>query len=127
MNLYAETSAVLSWLLGEDRRAGARSLLAAAAAVHTSDLTLIECDRGLRRATATGRITARAASRLQAMIDTASAHWTLHSFPHEPVRALDAIHLATALAVRNLMPDVQVLSFDDRIRDNAAALGFLLA
>ena len=71
--------------------------------------------------------------------DTASAHWTLHgidaeivhrarrSFPHEPIRALDAIHLATALTVRNLSPDVQVLSFDERIRDNAATLGFQVA
>ena len=139
MNLYAETSAVLSWLLGEDGGERARSQLAAAAAVHTSDLTLIECDRGLRRAGSAGRVTASESIRLQALIDTASAHWTLHgidpeivhrsrrSFPHEPVRALDAIHLATALAVRNLMPDVQVLSFDDRIRDNAAALGFPVA
>ena len=46
------------------------------------------------------------------------------SFPCEPIRALDAIHLATALAVRSLSPDVHVLSFDDRIRDNAASLGF---
>lgn len=139
MNLYAETSAVLSWLLGEDGSARARSRLAEAAAVHTSDLTLIECDRGLRRAAATGRVRANASLRLHAMIDTASARWTLHaidpeivhrsrrSFPHEPVRALDAIHLATALAVRNLRPDIQVLSFDERIRDNAAALGFRVA
>ena len=46
------------------------------------------------------------------------------SFPHEPIRALDAIHLATALAVRNLAPDVVVLSLDDRIRDNAVSLGY---
>ena len=139
MNLYAETSAVLSWILDEERGARARSRLAAAAAVYTSDLTLIECDRALRRAAATGRVSASESSQLHTIIDTASAHWTLHgidpeivhrsrrSFPHEPVRALDAIHLATALAVRNLMPDVQVLSFDDRIRDNASALGFLVA
>jgi len=49
------------------------------------------------------------------------------TFPCEPIRALDAIHLATALAVRNLSPEVQVLSFDERIRDNAASLGFALA
>ena len=139
MNLYAETSAVLSWLLDEERGERARSRLVAAAAVYTSDLTLIECDRALRRAARAGRVTASESSRLQAIIDTASAHWTLHgidpeivhrsrrSFPCEPVRALDAIHLATALAVRNLMPDVQLLSFDDRIRDNAAALGFSVA
>ena len=139
MNLYAETSAVVAWLLDEERGERARSRLAAAEAVHTSDLTLVECDRALRRATVTRRLSAADSSRLQTIVDTASAHWTLHgidadvvhrsrrSFPHEPIRALDAIHLATALAVRNLSPDVRVLSFDDRIRDNATALGFLVA
>ena len=136
MNLYAETSAVLSWLLAEDRGESARSQLSTAAAVSTSDLTLIECDRTLRRAVATGRLTAGESAQMQALVDTASAHWTLYgidaeivhrsrrAFPREPVRALDAVHLATALAVRNLFPDVRVLSFDDRIRGNAAALGF---
>ncbi len=136
MNLYAETSAVLSWLLAEDLGESARSQLTAAAAVSTSDLTLIECDRTLRRAVATGRLTAGESPQMQALVDTASAHWTLYgidaeivhrsrrAFPREPIRAFDAVHLATALAVRNLFPDVRVLSFDDRIRGNAAALGF---
>ncbi|MXY70739.1 MAG: type II toxin-antitoxin system VapC family toxin [Acidobacteriia bacterium] len=138
MTLYAETSAVLAWLLDEERagRAGlAWSQLVAADAVHSSDLTLVECDRTLRRAVATGRISADESLRLHAIVDRASAFWTLHgmdaevversrrSFPCEPIRSLDALHLATALVVRNLAPDVQVLSFDDRIRDNATALG----
>ncbi len=138
MTLYAETSAVVAWLLDEERagRAGlAWSQLVAADAVHTSDLTLVECDRTLRRAVATGRISASESLRLHAIVERASAFWTLHamdaevversrrSFPCEPVRSLDAIHLATALVVRNLSPEVQVLSFDDRIRDNATALG----
>ena len=139
MNLYAETSAVVAWLLDEERGERARSRLTAAETVHTSDLTLVECDRTLRRAAAAGRVSAAYSSRLRTIVDTASAHWTLHgidaevvhrarrAFPYEPIRALDAIHLATALTVRNLMPDVQVLSFDDRIRGNAAALGFVVA
>ena len=45
------------------------------------------------------------------------------SFPCEPIRSLDALHLATALIVRGLSPKVQILSFDDRIRENATALG----
>lgn len=139
MTLYAETSAVVAWLLdGESAgRAGrAWSELVRADAVHTSDLTLIECDRTLRRAVATRRIGASESLQFHAVIDRVSAYWTLHgmdaeivqrsrrSFPREPIRSLDAIHLATALAVRNLSPEVQVLSFDDRIRDNASALGF---
>ena len=139
MNLYAETSAILAWLLDEERGDDAWSRLVAADTIHTSDLTLIECDRTFRRGTSTARLTASESERLQAIIDTASAHWTLYamdaeivhrsrrSFPHEPIRALDAIHLATALTVRNLAPDMRVLSFDDRIRQNAASLGFPVA
>ena len=136
MNLYVETSAVAAWLLEEERGHTARFRLAEADAVHTSDLTLIECDRALRRAVEAGRITADQSLLLQELVDTASAHWTLHaidaevvhrsrrSFPCEPVRALDAIHLATALVVRSLRPDVRILSFDRRVRDNAVSLGF---
>ena len=136
MNLYAETSAILAWLLDEDRADRARSQLVAADSVHTSDLTLIECDRTIRRAAVTGRMAAGESLRLLAIIDRACAHWTLHamdaeivhrsrrSLPREPVRSLDAIHLATALRVRNLAPSVRVLSYDHRVRDNANALGF---
>lgn len=139
MNLYVETSAVVAWLLDEERGDSARAQLASADLIFTSDLTLIECDRVIRRAAATRRVTASESLQLHAIIDTASAHWTLlgmdadivhrsrRSFPREPVRALDAIHLATALAVRNLSPDVAVLSLDDRIRDNASSLGFQVA
>lgn len=139
MNLYAETSAVVAWLLDEEHSDRVWAQLAAADVIFTSDLTLIECDRVFRRAAAIGRLTAGESLQLQTIIDTASAHWTLlamdaeivqrsrRSFPCEPIRALDAIHLATALAVRNLSPGVQVLSLDARIRDNAASLAFPVA
>ena len=45
-------------------------------------------------------------------------------FPGEPIRALDAIHLATALVIRDIYPDLRVLSLDQRVRQNAVALGF---
>lgn len=44
-------------------------------------------------------------------------------FPREPLRALDAIHLSTALVARNLAAEMCVLSLDERIRGNAVALG----
>jgi PIN domain len=46
------------------------------------------------------------------------------AFPREPVRTLDAIHLASALLLRHSVPDLIVVSTDDRIRANAAQLGF---
>ena len=45
-------------------------------------------------------------------------------FPCEPIPSLDALHLATALRIRDLQADLQILSLDRRIRDHARALGF---
>ena len=45
-------------------------------------------------------------------------------FPGELIRALDAMHFATALVIRDIYPDLRVLSLDQRVRENAAALGF---
>jgi hypothetical protein len=44
-------------------------------------------------------------------------------FPVEPVRTLDAIHLATAAALGEPPTLVIVVSRDHRVCDNASALG----
>ena len=41
-----------------------------------------------------------------------------------PIRTLDAIHLATAVLARSLVPDLAVLSLDERIRGSAEQMGF---
>ena len=56
MNIYAESSAVLAWLLGEETGHSVRQVLQHAELVMASDLTLVECDRVLIRATATAEI-----------------------------------------------------------------------
>jgi hypothetical protein len=40
------------------------------------------------------------------------------------VRTLDAIHLASALFLREAFPDLVILTADERVRGNAALLGF---
>ena len=127
---------MLSWLLEEGRGNESRQALAQADRIFTSDLTLIECDRVLHRAVATGRLEEAAAGEIRTAATTASAYWTLcaidvatvesarRRFPHEPVRSLDAIHLATALVVRSMAPDARILSLDERVRSNSLALGF---
>ena len=50
MNIYAESSAVLAWLLGEAAASRVREVLRRAELVMASDLALIECDRVLIRA-----------------------------------------------------------------------------
>jgi predicted nucleic acid-binding protein len=48
-------------------------------------------------------------------------------FPIEPIRTLDAIHLATAELLGQAPALMTILSRDSRIRDNAKALGYALA
>ncbi len=138
MNVYAESSAVLAWLLGEDVGHAVREVLRRAELVMASDLTLVECDRVLIRAVALGEIDEATADDRRAQLNAGAAHWHLwrvtsdivdrarRPFPAEPLRTLDAIHLASALAVRSAVPRVELLSLDDRIRRTGAQLGFRL-
>lgn len=101
-----------------------------------SELTLIECDRALVRATVAARLAeARAADR-RSWLARVSDHWTVlaldseiavrarRPFPREPIRTLDAIHLATALTARAIVPGLRLLSLDERVRACARELGF---
>jgi hypothetical protein len=47
VNVYAESSAVLAWLLGEATGRRVREVLRRADLVMASDLVLMECDRVL--------------------------------------------------------------------------------
>jgi predicted nucleic acid-binding protein len=127
---------VLSWLLGEARSGAIREQLGSAELILASNLTLIECDRVLIRATKTEQLTEAQAGERRILLEQAAQHWTLldldseiverarRPFPDEPVRTLDAIHLATALMARGLVPKVALLSLDERVRRNGALLGF---
>jgi predicted nucleic acid-binding protein len=129
---------VLSWLLGEARSGAIREQLGSAELILASNLTLIECDRVLIRATKTEQLTEAQAGERRILLEQAAQHWTLldldseiverarRPFPDEPVRTLDAIHLATALMARGLVPKVALLSLDERVRRNGALLGFEL-
>lgn len=136
MNLYAESSAVLAWLFREEPAPLLKEILAGAELVVASDLTLVECDRALIRAEATGRLSQAEASQRRALFEATSARWVLlriegdvlerarRRFPQEPVRALDSLHLASALTARSSVSELVLLSLDQRVRDNGAALGF---
>ena len=85
-----------------------------------------------------GEIDESTAADRRAHLNAAAAHWHLcrlsldivdrarRPFPSEPVRTLDAIHLASALAVRPTVPSMELLSLDDRIRRAGEQLGFRL-
>ena len=136
MSLYAESSAVLAWLLGDEGGIDARESLSAAGLVLTSDLTLIECDRVLHRAAALGTLSEAEALARRTLLSTAAEHWAVFAidgemaqrarrpFPREPLRTLDAINVAAALVIRGVVPGLQYLTLDERIRGNAVELGF---
>ncbi len=48
------------------------------------------------------------------------------AFPVEPIRSLDAIHLASALEAAAVLPGIELLSLDRRVRECGAELGFRL-
>ena len=135
MSAYAESSAVLAWLLDEAPAPEIRQLLIAAEAVVSSDLTLIECDRVLLRAAALGELTEAEAADRRAHLAAAASHWHVlrigpeiverarHPFPGEPIRTPDAIHLASLLVARSALAGLELLSLDDRIRNAARRLG----
>ena len=135
MNLYAESSAVLAWLLDEQSAAAVRQLLGASEITVSSDLTLIECDRVLLRAVALKELTEAEAADRRAHLAAAAAHWQMlriapdivdrarQPFPGEPIRTLDAIHLASLMVGRSAVRGLGLLSLDDRVRRAAKGLG----
>lgn len=138
MIVYAESSAVLSWLLGVASGEEVKQVLAGAEFIVTSDLTLVECDRALHRARALGELSAERFAALHAELDSVSAGWTRlrlsdevvqrarGAFPEEPIRSLDALHLASAVISGELLPGLVLLSLDERLRQSGRALGLSL-
>ena len=139
MIAYAESSAVLTWLLGERWQAGVRRLLAEAERVVASTLTGVECARALSRGVITELLSPADELAALQLLHMVSSSWvTLEMtgrvldrararFPHEPVRTLDALHLASALLFHEAHGAVTMVSLDERIRDNATHLGLSVA
>jgi predicted nucleic acid-binding protein len=102
----------------------------------TSALTIAETTRAVLRARLSGRITAqqhRAAlltlqkfARRCYIVSVSETILTRagRPFPVEPIRTLDAIHLATAEALGDPPALVIIVTRDVRVRDNATALGY---
>lgn len=132
--LYVETSALLQVVLEGD--AALRRHFVAAERLVTSGLTWVEADRALRRGVAEQRFRAAAHVRARRWIDDFLASCdeivldasvlsrARQAFPVEPVRTLDALHLASLLAWDQAVDRLTVASCDERVRANVRALGF---
>jgi len=127
----------LTWLLGESRADEVISVVNNAKTVVTSVLTLLEAERGLIRVEGQKILTAAECQKLRGLIVRTKNAWVLmelseevrnlagRRFPVEPLRTLDAIHLATALVFLKAYSDLQMLSYDRRILDNLLPLGLM--
>ena len=97
---------------------------------------MIECDRALYRHQTLGHLDADRVEALREELAAVASAWHVQPiapeiverarqrFPDDNVRTLDAIHLASALSTRARLGDIDLLTLDDRVRENATALGF---
>ena len=92
----------------------------------------------MRRALTLDEIGDEHAAGLHARLAATARHWSIlriapavveracGPFPRDPIRTLDALHIASALQLRTALSDLALLSLDDRIRKVGALLGFRL-
>lgn len=131
---YIESSALVAAIL--ERDANALKSLRAKTRQITSALTLAEAARAILRTRVSERLTAdeeRAAVRalrrferrcyVVAITDDVLAR-VRRPFPVEPVRTLDAVHIATAESLGEPPQLITIVTRDSRVRDNATALGY---
>jgi hypothetical protein len=131
---YIESSALVAALLEHD--ADALKSLRAKARQVTSALTVAEAARAIVRARIGERLTpdaeraaVRALRRFEhrcyvvAVTDDVLAR-VRRPFPVEPVRTLDAVHIATAESLGEPPQLMTIVTRDHRVRENAKALGY---
>jgi len=131
-----ESSALVAALLEHDT--AAMKPLPAGTQHVTSALTLAEAGRAIIRARSTARLTAaeeQAAVRALRTferrcfildVDRAVLARVRRPFPIEPIRTLDAVHLATMELLGEAPQVVTIVTRDGRVRDNARALGYIV-
>jgi predicted nucleic acid-binding protein len=134
---YVESSALLAALLEHD--AVAIAALREKGRRITSALTFAEAGRAIVRGRATGRLTVEEERGAILALQTFERRCTVvavssdvlarvaRPFPIEPIRTLDAVHLATLELLGDPPQLMTLITRDGRIRENAKALGYALA
>jgi predicted nucleic acid-binding protein len=133
--LYIETTAILSWLLGEPDSSTIVDIIDDHEVIVSSVLSIVATRRALIRAAHENIISPGEKQKLKGFFANQSTGWAYleinavvreraaQIFPVEPIRSLDAIHLATALEFLQIYPNLTVLSFAKRIAENLLPLG----
>jgi predicted nucleic acid-binding protein len=139
--VYLESSAVGRGIIHGDLEASARlhGALSGGGKLVTSALTFAELERACLSAVRGGRLTAegaREARRLMTVVrrrahiirvDEGVLRRAAKTFEVEPVRALDAIHLASILLWdEDAGGELAVFTRDRRVQENAVAYGFAI-
>lgn len=131
---YIETSGLVAGLLDED--ATARLAITGEGQRIASALTFAEAARALLHARIAGRVSPdderallrrlrRFAQRCEIFaISDSILTRAARPFAAEPVRTLDAIHLATIEEIGETPQFITIVTRDRRIRENAIALGY---
>jgi len=134
---YIESSALLASFLESD--VSAQRAIRARGRRMTSALTVAEAQRALLRARLAGQLTEDQERHALRGLQTFARRCELiaisddvlaragRPFPVEPVRTLDAIHLASVELVGEQPQLMTVLTRDGRVADNARAMGHPVA
>jgi predicted nucleic acid-binding protein len=130
-----DSSAVVSAVLEHGLSPKVLRAVEASPALFVSRLAMVETNRALLRAQAEGRITSAALVQAQGSVEELWARceiWELTRTvckeaammaPNSLLRTLDALHLATFVAVKKRFPLARLLTVDARMLDAARALG----
>lgn len=133
--IYVETSALLSWLFGESQGEKVIRRINKADTILTSVVTFIEVERAIIRAERLKILNVAQSQKLRGILAKVQTGFlimelseevrkrAIESFPIEPLRTLDAIHLATAVVFSKAYETLQIVSFDKRIISNAKVMG----
>ena len=132
--LYLDTSAVLRAVLEAGTTPEVEARIRRAEVLITSRLSLVESARALHRLRLSGQVgEARLADaeRATAAVWARCELWELtptvceaarHVAPSRPLRALDALHLATFVLARRRIAGLGLLTVDERLQEAAGAL-----
>ena len=120
---YIDSSALVKLVVREPETSALEADLADRPGLITSHLAVLECRRAARRSKAARLLhTFDAVVEALYLLDITPALLD-HAARADPatLRALDAIHLATALSLDE--PDLELITYDDRLAEAARASG----
>lgn len=135
MIVYLETSALLCWILEEESIFAVKKIVNETRHFVSSSLLEIEVGRAIQRLKVAKKLSSSFEKRISYIWDKIFVNIEIMeitrniinrsqlAFPIEPVRSLDAIHLATALEFNKIYLELKILSFDERILGNLKPLG----